>query len=85
MYVNIMKKKDSIVQNLHHKLIDLKILFREYFFHEKYCRWCKEEIDPNLCWCGDAIEDHTSWCEHTPIPMGCRCGFVSLSDKFNID
>ena len=49
------------------------------------CGGCKEEIDPDVCWCGDLMINHHSGCEHIPTPMGCRCGYVSLSDNFNVD
>ena len=39
------------------------------------CPECKEEIDPILCWCGDEIKRHGIYCGHSPVPMGCTCGF----------
>lgn len=38
------------------------------------CSGCKNEIDPDVCWCGDYIKLHTS--EHSPVPVGCDCGRV---------
>jgi hypothetical protein len=47
------------------------------------CKNCGSEI---CCWCGDLIEGH-SWSDnHFPVPLGCTCYFVNLSDSFpNID
>ena len=49
------------------------------------CRWCKNEIDPDICWCGDSYRDHAYVYDHSFVPMGCICGYVSLSDNFNIN
>lgn len=39
------------------------------------CEECKQEIDPDWCWCGDAIEDHKGMSHnHSPVRMGCTCG-----------
>lgn len=41
------------------------------------CPGCKQEIDPDVCHCGEWIKDHDSfWSGHTPVPMGCACGYV---------
>jgi hypothetical protein len=37
------------------------------------CEGCKNEIDPDVCGCGDAIKDHGYDNGHAPIPMGCDC------------
>lgn len=47
-----------------------------------FCEGCGKEIDPEVCHCGDLIVDHTISDGHYPVPMGCICGYVSLSDKF---
>lgn len=39
------------------------------------CPNCKQEIDPDCCWCGDTIvpgQLHSQ--NHSPVPMGCTCG-----------
>jgi hypothetical protein len=39
------------------------------------CSDCKNEIDPDVCHCGDAVKDHTGVSHnHSPVPMGCQCG-----------
>jgi hypothetical protein len=43
------------------------------------CPYCKQEIDPEVCWCGDLIKGH-GYDGHSPVPMGCDCGRVKLSD-----
>jgi hypothetical protein len=40
------------------------------------CPRCKNEIDPETCWCGDWIKDHGTFCGHSPVPMGCHCFFA---------
>jgi len=37
------------------------------------CPGCKQEIDPDTCWCGDLMKGH-SYDGHSPVPMGCDCG-----------
>lgn len=40
------------------------------------CPACGQEIDPEMCWCGDYIKDHNPmWCGHTAVPLGCICGY----------
>jgi len=43
------------------------------------CPRCKNEIDPEVCWCGDPIKGH-GYSEHSPVPMGCDCGRVKPED-----
>lgn len=38
------------------------------------CPGCKNEIDPEVCHCGDAIKDHNIGSGHSAVPMGCDCG-----------
>ncbi len=39
------------------------------------CLDCGNEIDPDWCYCGDAIEDHRGMSHnHSAVPMGCDCG-----------
>ena len=42
-----------------------------------FCPGCGEEIDPEVCHCGDFIKDHSNPMNdgHSPIPMGCTCGY----------
>lgn len=49
------------------------------------CRHCGEEIDPEVCWCGDLMANHHSWCEHIPVPMGCRCLFSEPNNLSYLD
>lgn len=38
------------------------------------CAGCGNEIDPDCCWCGDAMADHRGMSHnHGPVPMGCGC------------
>ena len=39
------------------------------------CPKCHQEIDPDVCWCGDMMEP-SSHGDHYAIPMGCRCHFA---------
>jgi hypothetical protein len=39
----------------------------------KKCPECKQEIDPDTCWCGDLYESHTVFDGHYFVPMGCDC------------
>ena len=41
------------------------------------CPGCGQEIDPDVCHCGDLIKDHSNPMNdgHSPIPMGCTCGY----------
>lgn len=38
------------------------------------CKSCGEEIDPEVCWCGQLIVEHSivSGCTYA-LPMGCEC------------
>lgn len=39
------------------------------------CKDCGNEMDPDWCWCGDAMADHKGMSHnHSPVPMGCSCG-----------
>ena len=44
------------------------------------CPGCKNEIDPEVCHCGDPIKDgyHDN---HSPVPQGCDCGRVTMDKK----
>ena len=44
------------------------------------CPRCKNEIDPDTCWCGDLMKVHGAYDGHLPVPMGCDCGRVKLED-----
>lgn len=49
------------------------------------CPGCGNEIDPDVCWCGDLMKSHGPSCGHTPVPMGCDCLRCKLPDDLNID
>lgn len=34
------------------------------------CPGCKQEIDPECCWCGDGKHSNV---EHRFVPFGCNC------------
>jgi hypothetical protein len=36
------------------------------------CRECGQEVDDEVCWCGDSMT-HGWDGAHSPIPMGCDC------------
>lgn len=62
-------------------LSEVLLMPLKFFWEEvRTCRFCHEEIEHDLCWCGDFIDDHDAWCGHSPVPMGCRCGFASEHD-----
>jgi hypothetical protein len=44
------------------------------------CEGCGCDIDPEYCWCGDAIKGHSWSTGHGPIPMGCVCGYSSQGE-----
>lgn len=44
------------------------------------CKDCGKETDPDWCWCGDRIDLHHWTDGHSPVPMGCICGFVKEKD-----
>jgi hypothetical protein len=39
------------------------------------CPECKNGIDVELCHCGSLIKDHTYYDGHSPVPVGCTCGY----------
>jgi hypothetical protein len=40
------------------------------------CPSCGNELDPDVCWCGDEIKMHNRYrCGHNPVPLGCTCGY----------
>lgn len=46
-----------------------------------FCSGCKNEIDLDLCYCGDFINDHNAiYCGHNPVPQGCTCGYDKSVD-----
>ena len=49
------------------------------------CPCCGNEIDEEVCWCGDLMKTHDAYCGHTPVPMGCDCGRCKLPDDLNVD
>jgi hypothetical protein len=38
----------------------------------KTCPGCKQQFDPDVCWCGTEINSH-SYEEHPFVPYGCEC------------
>lgn len=46
------------------------------------CPDCKQEIDPDVCWCGILTDDHDPFYDgHTPVPMGCICGYIQNDEE----
>lgn len=43
-----------------------------------FCPFCKNEIDPDVCWCGDYRHNHS---EHSFVPMGCVCGYYTEKEQ----
>lgn len=37
------------------------------------CEGCGQEIDPNVCYCGDEIKEGRGHDSHYSVPMGCVC------------
>lgn len=44
------------------------------------CPNCGNEIDPDVCYCGNTRESHNGWEGHAFVPLGCDCGRAK-SDK----
>lgn len=40
------------------------------------CPDCGRDIDPDYCHCGVRMDRHTEGDGHSPVPMGCVCGFA---------
>lgn len=47
------------------------------------CENCKQEIDPECCWCGS--KEHSYNDNHFFVPMGCVCYFAKHIDQAPID
>ena len=45
-----------------------------------FCQACKEEIDPDCCWCGDDYASHALG-SHGFVPMGCNCFRAKPKEK----
>jgi hypothetical protein len=39
------------------------------------CKGCGHEIDPDCCGCGSPMDGHSIYDGHSPVPMGCACGY----------
>jgi len=42
---------------------------------EPKCPGCGQEIDPDVCSCGEPIRPGVTHDNHYPVPMGCRCHY----------
>lgn len=40
------------------------------------CPGCHNLIDSEVCHCGEEIAKHDIGCGHSPVPMGCTCGYL---------
>lgn len=49
------------------------------------CNGCGNEIDEDVCWCGDLMKAHDAYCGHNPVPMGCDCGRCKLPDDLTLN
>jgi hypothetical protein len=50
------------------------------------CVACEQEIDSEVCWCGEYIDKHDIGSGHSPIEMGCACNFpVDIDDLIVCD
>lgn len=49
-------------------------LWRNKMVKHETCKGCGNEIDPDVCWCGDLINSHSGYEGHLAIPIGCDCG-----------
>lgn len=47
--------------------------------HGGFCKGCGNTIDPDVCHCGDLISLHGYSSGHSPVPMGCTCGYADQS------
>jgi len=45
------------------------------------CPNCENEIDPDCCHCGSPIKNHGYSDNHSPVPMGCTCGYAVQPPK----
>jgi hypothetical protein len=37
------------------------------------CDGCGNEVDKDVCWCGELMRDHSAFDNHPQIEMGCTC------------
>lgn len=47
--------------------------------HGGFCKGCGNAIDPEVCHCGEEVKRHGSESNHSPVPMGCTCGYSDQS------
>lgn len=40
-----------------------------------HCKGCGNAIDPDWCCCGDSVASHGMGSGHSPVSMGCACGY----------
>jgi len=45
--------------------------------HIMFCMGCNNIIDDQWCWCGDSIVHGPMELGHTPVPIGCTCGYAN--------
>lgn len=50
---------------------------------EPICPGCGWPIDPECCWCGAEIKNHGYQDGHSPVPMGCTCGYHDAEKRKN--
>lgn len=49
------------------------------------CESCLNFIDPEVCWCGEAVGQHHMGSGHSPIEMGCVCHYAQPPEPDGID
>jgi len=49
---------------------------RDEFFET--CSGCGNMIDPTTCHCGTPMSAHGIGDNHSPVPMGCTCGYAKV-------
>ena len=44
------------------------------------CPTCKNEIDPDCCYCGSPLNLHGYESGHSFVPIGCTCGYAKATE-----
>jgi hypothetical protein len=47
-----------------------------------FCKFCKEEIDEDTCYCGEDVMDHHAWSGHMAVTLGCKCSYDNSLDTY---
>ena len=49
---------------------------------DNICPECGNVVDPEICHCGNPINRHGMEDGHSPVPMGCTCGYAKQRKVF---